>query len=155
MAHSAMLRLIALLAVASLAACAGPGSRESQAARKLVADTAVAQIGVPYRYGGNDPSGFDCSGLVQYAYGEAGVVLPRGTSELLKVGKRVSYSDVRVGDLLFYKFSDRKRPSMHVAIYLGDDWMVHAPSSGKEVVKTRADEKPWPKRYVAAIRVLP
>ena len=144
-----------LLLIAIVSACAGPGSKEALATRHQIAETALEQVGVPYRYGGNDPSGFDCSGLVQYVYGQAGVQLPRSTAELLKTGARISYSDVRVGDLLFYQFSDRKHPSMHVAIYLGDDWMVHAPASGQQVVKIRADEKPWPKRYVAAVRILP
>ncbi|GAC1621500.1 MAG: hypothetical protein NVS9B10_04390 [Nevskia sp.] len=151
-----MLRTLAtLLLLAGLAACAGPASRAATATRHQIAETALEQLGAPYRYGGSDPNGFDCSGFVQYVYGQAGVQLPRGTTELLKTGTRIHYSDVRVGDLLFYQFSDRRRPSMHVAIYLGDDWMVHAPASGQQVTKTRADEKPWPKRYVTAIRVLP
>lgn len=150
-----MLRLFSLLLAALVAACAGPGVKEGNAARRVIADQAVAQIGTPYRYGGNDRSGFDCSGLVQYVYAQAGIELPRGTGELLKAGTRINYSDARVGDLVFFRFSDRRQPSMHVAIYLGDDWMVHAPSTGGNVMKTRADEKPWPKRYVATVRVLP
>jgi cell wall-associated NlpC family hydrolase len=150
-----MLRFTILLFAATLAACAGPGSKESLATRRAISDTAIAQIGVPYRYGGNDRDGFDCSGLVQYVYAQSGVELPRSTAEMMKIGARIAYSNARVGDLLFYTFRDRKHPSMHVAIYLGDDWMVHAPSSGGQVTKIRTDEKPWPKRYVAAVRILP
>ncbi len=150
-----MLRLIAVIVVASLAACAGPGSKESTATRRAVIETALGQVGVPYRYGGSDRNGFDCSGLVQYAYAQAGVELPHSTSELMKAGAKIDYADARVGDLLFYHFADRKHSSMHVAIYLGDDWMVHAPASGKQVTRTRSDETPWPKRYIGAVRVLP
>lgn len=151
-----MLRFFALMMVAVLlAACAGPGARQAVATRRAIADNALSQVGVPYRYGGNDPGGFDCSGLVQYAYSQAGVELPRGTAELLKTGTRISYADARVGDLLFYRFNDRRQSSMHVAIYLGDDWIVHAPASGGKVTKIRSDEKPWLKRYLTAVRVLP
>ncbi len=150
-----MLRAPILLLIALLTACAGPGTRESIATRRAVAENALAQLGVPYRYGGADRNGFDCSGLVQFAYFQAGVQLPHGTGDLRKIGAKIAYSDARVGDLLFYTFKDRKNPSMHVAIYLGDDWMVHAPASGGQVAKIRVDEKPWPGRYVGAVRILP
>lgn len=150
-----MRQLLALLLLVTLAACASRISKQGATTRRAVADAGLAQLGVPYRYGGADRSGFDCSGFVQYAFAQAGVELPRSTAEQMKVGAKIAYSDARTGDLLFYRFTDRRRSSLHVAIYLGDDWIVHAPATGKQVTKTRSDEKPWSARFVGAVRVLP
>lgn len=145
----------AILLFAGLSACAGPAARESAGTRRAIAEIALAQIGVPYRYGGSDRSGFDCSGLVQYVYANAGVEVPRSTWQQIKAGRRISYSDARVGDLLFYRFGRSRNASLHVAIYLGDDLIVHAPATGREVSETRADQDPWSKRYITTVRILP
>lgn len=150
-------RLLLGAATLMLAACAGhgtPGERADYDSRKLVVSTALDQIGVPYHYGGTTPNGFDCSGLVQYSYAQAGIVLPHSTSELIKAGPRISYADAKPGDLLFFSFRDRRRPSQHVGIYLGDDKMVHAPVTGGRVQIVNADESQWTSRFVGAVRVL-
>lgn len=92
---------------------------------------ALAMQGHPYRYGGERPGGFDCSGLVNYAASRIGARLPRTSRELLRVGRRVDRSKLRPGDLLFFHGSGRK--PLHVGIYIGDDYFVHAPATGRVV----------------------
>ena len=96
-------------------------------------DVAQQVLGVPSVWGGESPSGFDCSGLVQYAYGQLGVDLPRTAAEQARVGQPVaSLADARPGDLL--AFHD---PVDHIGIYAGDGLMVVAPKTG-DVVKVQA-----------------
>lgn len=92
---------------------------------------ALAMRGHPYRYGGERPGGFDCSGLVNYAASRIGLRVPRTTSELLQTGRRVDRSRLRPGDLVFFHQTGRKL--LHVGIYIGDDYFVHAPSTGRVV----------------------
>lgn len=94
------------------------------------ATIAVQQVGVPYRYGGQAPNGFDCSGLVHYAYLHAGKPVPRTTGQLWKNTDSVSRSELRRGDLLFFAIDGKMQ---HVGMYIGDEQFVHAPSSGRRV----------------------
>ncbi|MEV7011077.1 C40 family peptidase [Streptosporangium sp. NPDC051022] len=95
---------------------------------KAAVRTARKQIGDPYRWGASGPGAFDCSGLVQYAWRKAGVSLPRiTTSQYRAVRKKVSWSKLRPGDLLFFYGKG------HVGMYVGHGRMVHSPSSGKTV----------------------
>jgi cell wall-associated NlpC family hydrolase len=94
------------------------------------AAAAIRQVGVPYRYGGASRTGFDCSGLVHFAYAQAGARTPRTTGDLWRQLAPVSLEDLRVGDILFFDIAGKVS---HVGIYLGEDRFVHAPSSGKEV----------------------
>ena len=87
-------------------------------------------LGVPYRYGGSGPSGFDCSGLVHYSYSRAGASVPRTTGQLWDSTTRVDRADLRPGDLIFFSINGKMQ---HVGMYIGDDEFVHAPSSGKQV----------------------
>ena len=96
-------------------------------------DGAQKFLGVPYVWGGESPNGFDCSGLVQYVYGQLGVDLPRTAAEQARVGQPVaSLADARPGDLL--AFHD---PVDHIGIYAGNGLMVVAPKTG-DVVKVQA-----------------
>jgi cell wall-associated NlpC family hydrolase len=88
---------------------------------------ARTQLGVPYRWGGASPAGFDCSGLVMWAYGRLGISLPHNAAALYGVGREVPRSALRPGDLLFF------RGLGHVGIYVGRGRMVHAPQSGRRV----------------------
>ena len=97
---------------------------------KRAASIAVRQIGVPYRYGGNTTSGFDCSGLAQYAYARSGIHIPRTTAEQWRGLDPVAEKDLEVGDILFFRIEGT---ISHVGLYLGDKRFVHAPSSGREV----------------------
>jgi len=111
---------------------------------------ALGQIGRPYRYGGTTQDGFDCSGLVQYSYAQAGVKIPRTTSEQLHAGKKISLSNAQPGDLLFYKLGG----GLHVALYVGDGRAVHAPARGRQVIVAPVDAEFWQENFVTAIRVL-
>jgi len=91
---------------------------------------ALDQVGTPYRYGGQSPAGFDCSGLVHYAYWQAGKSVPRTTGDLWSESRTVPSSELRTGDLLFFSISGKMQ---HVGLYIGDGRFVHAPSSGRTV----------------------
>lgn len=101
----------------------------------MAAALAKGFIGVPYLWGGDSPSGFDCSGLVQYVYRELGIDLPRTSQEQATVGIPVaSLADAQPGDLVFFPGVDGTpmKPG-HVGIYIGDGEMVDAPYSGSTV----------------------
>jgi cell wall-associated NlpC family hydrolase len=106
-------------------------------------------VGVPYRYGGASPAGFDCSGLVYYAHVKAGVVVPRTAAEQRRESRKVSKRQLRPGDLLFFDTSWR---SSHVGIYVGNGEFVHAPSSGKRVSRGYIKEGYFARRLEEAGR---
>ena len=97
------------------------------AAQKAV-DTAVAQVGDPYAWGGGGPDSFDCSGLTQYAYAAAGVALPHSSRMQSGTGTPVSLGALQPGDLIFFY-----SPVSHVGMYIGNGQMVHASTAGKPV----------------------
>ena len=105
-------------------------SRDSIPVGSRAAAVALQQVGVPYRWGGNTPQGFDCSGLVHYAYSRAGLDVPRTTREQRRAIHHIRIGAAEPGDLLFFR--TRFKVS-HVALYLGDGEFVHAPSTGKTV----------------------
>ncbi|MFE9016586.1 C40 family peptidase [Streptomyces cyaneofuscatus] len=107
----------------------GAGTDGSYAAKaEKVLAFARAQIGKPYVWGASGPASYDCSGLTQAAWREAGVTLPRTTWDQVKVGTRVATSDLQPGDLVFF-YDDIS----HVGIYKGDGMMIHAPKPGANV----------------------
>src|SRR3569832_1112375 len=110
-------------------------------------------IGVPYRFGGMTPSGFDCSGYVAYVYKlSIGRNLPRRTAEQIKFGKAISPAKVGPGDLLYFWIEEEK--ILHVGIYIGGDRFIHAPSSRGEVSIQRLHDRYWSERYRGARRVI-
>jgi murein DD-endopeptidase len=102
-----------------------------------VALTARRMVGIPYHYGGNDPRGFDCSGLVFYAYREAGVLVARTSREQMRASQPLDVDQALPGDLVFFRTSKK---AWHVGIYLGDQRFVHAPSTGRAVAIERLDD---------------
>lgn len=107
--------------------------------------------GVPYKWGGNDKGGLDCSGLVKITYQELfGLNLPRTTRKLIHEGLRVSASYLIAGDLVFFK---TKPNTNHVGIYMGDGTFMHV-SSSKGVMKSRLDNPYWQKHYWQSRRYL-
>ena len=121
-----------------------------------VLSRAVNVLGTPYRWGGSSPSkGFDCSGLVKYAFNDvAAVDLPRTSNAMASGhGQKVDRKDLKPGDLLFFKLKSRQ--VNHVAIYLGNDRFIHAPRRGKSVSIDTLKKPFWNKNYVIAKRVLP
>jgi len=151
--------LSAGLLVLALAGCAStPASRSdarpdaASGAAERAAGYAMKMIGKPYRYGGTSPTtGFDCSGLVQFSFRQAGVALPRSTEEQLRAANRVRLSGLRRGDLLFFDEEGKKKS--HVGIYLGDGRFVHAPSTGRHVRTDSLDSPYWKKHLSEARRV--
>ncbi len=113
--------------------------------------TAVSMIGRPYKYRGNSPAGFDCSGLVQYSYLSAGMDdVPHGTKALRAITLPTG-ENMQIGDLLF--FNERGKAYSHVGIYLGGDDFVHAPSTGGQV-KTESLEDPyWKNSFIESRRL--
>jgi cell wall-associated NlpC family hydrolase len=115
----------------------------SGAAQKAV-QTALAQIGDPYVWGAAGPDAFDCSGLTMYAWASAGVQLPHSSSSQYGVGTRISRSQVRAGDLVFFY-----SPIHHVGIAINSTQMVHASTFGVPVKIENIDNSP----YVGATRL--
>lgn len=99
-----------------------------------VVESAMAQLGDAYVWGGNGPDGFDCSGLTTYAYAAAGISLPRSSRSQATVGREVSRGELQPGDLVF--FYD---PISHVGLYIGNGQMVHARTFGQPVSVTSVD----------------
>ena len=140
------------LSKASSASKAAPQVKTSEAAADNAATHAAKMIGRPYHFGGATPSaGFDCSGLVQYGYKQAGVSLPHNTDRQRQVSRHVNLADLRRGDLLFFDQEGKK--NSHVGIYLGRGMFVHAPSSGK-VVRSDRLEAPYWKKHLSEVRRL-
>ena len=106
-------------------------------------------VGKPYKYGGSSPTGFDCSGLVQYSFKQAGVSLPHNTVQQRSASRRITVAELRRGDLLFFNQEGKKYG--HVAIYVGDGKFVHAPSSGKSV-RSDALSNPYWKKHLSEVR---
>lgn len=119
--------------------------REARRGARAVA-AARAMLGTPYRYGGQDASGFDCSGLVRYAYARAGLDVPRVTTEQYAAYPRVAHSQLRPGDLVFFDGLG------HDGIYAGDGRFIHAPSAGDVVKVSRLDGSWYAERYEGAVR---
>jgi cell wall-associated NlpC family hydrolase len=113
--------------------------------------TALGFRGVPYRNGGSDPSGFDCSGFVQYVFSQQGTLLPREVRDQYRIGRSVDLDDVEAGDLLF--FETEGSGASHVGLAIGGGEFVHAPSSRGVVRVERYDAEYWARRFVGARRV--
>lgn len=117
----------------------------------LALASALELRGVPYRNGGSDPNGFDCSGLVQWVFAQNGRALPREVREQYRVGREVDADDVQPGDLLFFDTSSRG--ASHVGIAIDRESFVHAPSSNGVVRVERYTSTYWTRRYVGARRI--
>jgi len=114
------------------------------------AQHALDMRGKPYRAGGSTPRGFDCSGLVHYSYAQVNTKLPRSTEGLWANSRAVPRKAIRPGDLLFFH-QEGKRNS-HVAISIGGNRFVHAPSGGKHVSTASLGDKYWSQHFAGARR---
>ncbi|QEM83589.1 C40 family peptidase [Halomonas binhaiensis] len=147
-----------LLAMLVMAGCSSPqlstqdGSQGLSMERALVLTEARSAIGTPYRYGGNDERGMDCSGLVQMAYSRAGISVPRTSQS--QYDNLPPIDSARPGDLLFFSTGKGSGVS-HVGIYMGDDTMVHAPGSGRRVTTTSLALDYWSEHFVGAAAPAP
>jgi cell wall-associated NlpC family hydrolase len=113
--------------------------------------TALALRGTPYRNGGTDPGGFDCSGFTQYVFSQHGIALPREVKDQYAAGQAVKPEEVAPGDLLF--FTTVAPGASHVGISLGGGEFVHAPSSTGVVRVEHVNTQYWSQRFVGARRI--
>lgn len=118
--------------------------------RSRIVFTALQMVGVPYRYGGESPAGFDCSGLVQYAYRHAGLTVPRTSREQLRASSPIELEHAAAGDLLFFRSKDFS----HVGIYVGEGRFVHAPATDRTVSIGSLDDAYYRRHFVRAGRLL-
>ena len=121
---------------------------------QAVIDLAHKQLGKPYVWGAEGPNSFDCSGLIYYVYkNAASITLPRTSSDQYSAGVAVSRSNLKAGDLIFSS-TDGTGNITHVAIYVGDGQMIHAPRNGKNVEKVSINNSYWNKAYVGALSLI-
>lgn len=116
-----------------------------------IVGTALSLRGAPYRNGGSDPSGFDCSGFVWYVFNQHGIRVPRTVGEQYRQGIDVTRDTLEAGDLVFFN-TESSGPS-HVGMVVGGDEFVHAPSSRGDVRVERLTARYWSSRYLGARRM--
>jgi cell wall-associated NlpC family hydrolase len=147
------------LALCGLAACSSqphvaPQSRaaDTQAAaeRHQVVETALAQLNKPYRYGGHSGQGFDCSGLVYYAYQSVGIAIPRTARAQQRSARAIPLQDLSPGDLLFFR--ERGGKPSHVGLYVGKNRFIHASTSRQTVMLSSLANPYWKERLISAGR---
>ena len=117
-----------------------------------IVSEAKQHIGVDYVFGGTTPNGFDCSGFVRYVYKQAGISLPRSSSDQYDVGKSVSKNDLEPGDLVFFSGTYKSGIS-HAGIYVGSNKFISASSSQGVKIDT-LNSGYWGSKYTGAKRVL-
>lgn len=122
--------------------------------RQKVTDAACSWIGVPYRYGGDTRSGVDCSGLVCMAFQSgAGIRLPRSSVEQADYCSKIARDKARAGDLMFFTNKKGGGRINHVAIYLGNDQVVHSTTS-RGVIISSLNEEYWRTHFHSCGRIL-
>ena len=141
-------RLALLLLVLGAAGCSSTPPAPA-AVGERAASVALQQVGTPYRYGGSSPAGFDCSGLVHFAYASVGHSIPRTTAGQWADLEPVSQRDLRTGDLLFFNIDGKMS---HVGLYVGGGQFVHAPSTGRRVSVESLESRFYRKALVRAGR---
>lgn len=124
---------------------------------RTVVETALQAMGTPYVWGGTDANGFDCSGLIQYAYGRAGIALPRRSVDQARAGTPVVPRIERLepGDIL--GFAESGREITHVGLYLGGGEFIHSSNRGVRRSRLAMDDPEgrwWAARWVSARRIL-
>jgi cell wall-associated NlpC family hydrolase len=153
---------ILLLSVGALTGCSlagGPAAVEpsqrddSHEIAIAVVETAYEAIGSPYQWGGNGANGFDCSGLIRYAYGQFGIELPRISRDQLAVGSPVELrvGALEPGDVLGFS-AVVGGEATHVGLYIGDGQFIHSSTSGVRVSDLR--QPYWQQHFMAARRMV-
>jgi cell wall-associated NlpC family hydrolase len=134
------------------------GASETVAAlTSSVVQTAIDQMGTPYHWGGTDSNGFDCSGLIQYAYAQHGIILPRVSRDQARTGHRVdpNWHSLRPGDILAFAVEGSR--VSHVGLYVGEGRFIHSSSDGVQLsslTSSDAESRWWQDRWVAARRIV-
>lgn len=161
-----MVRLIGILILIALLSVAGSigfaaerdpenGRKTTVQARKTKGDaiiaTALKYKGVPYKFGGASPKGFDCSGLVWYVYGQHGKSLPRTADKQFDTGKKIAQKELMPGDVVF--FTTYEKGASHCGLYIGTGKFIHS-SSSKGVAIAALNDQYWKNRYLGARRII-
>lgn len=163
--HDAILKVTAMLAVIliglALTGCAAKQSERTgkdhpqqvnQTTAQRVVDSASSQVGRPYRFGGDSPQrGFDCSGLIYWAYKQHDIDVPRQTTAQAKVGTGISRGQLKPGDIVVFRTS-RAPNGLHTGLYAGNDKFIHSPNN-KSVVRIESMTPYWQARYLTGRRV--
>jgi len=126
-----------------------PAEPELSTGQKVVG-IAAGLLGSPYRFGGETPKGFDCSGLVFYSFDKLGVKVPRTAADQRSAAERIKRDDLEPGDLVFFRSS--KGRVDHVGIYAGEGRFIHAPNAGKVVSYGYLDDPYYRKHFASAGR---
>jgi len=117
-------------------------------------EAAKKELGTPYQWGGSSPqTGFDCSGLMQWAYHQAGVNLPRVADEQFNVGTPVTIGNLREGDLVFFRIGGGDVD--HVGMYVGNNQFLEAPRTGEDVQYANLNDPYWKSQFAGARRIVP
>jgi cell wall-associated NlpC family hydrolase len=130
---------------------APPSSVPTAGSRTRIVDGARAMLGQPYRWGGAAPGGFDCSGLVVYAMGGAGIRLPRTAQEQMHAGAPIARRALRPGDLVFMHLAHK---DLHVGIAIDNERFVHAPATGGYVRIDSLAAPPYAHAFLTARRIV-
>ncbi len=160
------LGLVALLVGVALQGCSSAPVRPGAASRlppasssvhsdaplgSEIAMRAMSLLGTPYRYGGEEPGGFDCSGLVRFVHRQIGIGVPRTAAEQYAAAAPIDVKHLQPGDLLFFKLQGAR--VSHVAIYTGEYRFIHAPQTGRSVELRTLDDAYYRPRLVGAGRL--
>lgn len=139
-------------AAASAPNNANNAARNSKGEADELLSSAMGFLGVAYRFGGTSPTGFDCSGFMQYIFRKAYAVnLPRTSAEQASVGVAVSRADLQPGDMVFFRTTGSR--ISHVGMYVGNNRFIHAPRTGKRIEITSLSNTYWNSKYATARRV--
>jgi len=148
------------LALVLFAGCAprrvttGSPGNTSRSIGAGIVQTATTQIGRPYRSGGNSPQrGFDCSGLIFWAYGQHGIQVPRTTTEQARAGKSIPRSGLMPGDIVVFRERSGSN-QLHTGIYIGKNNFIHSPNSRSSVRIDSLNASHWRRTFVSGRRIV-
>jgi cell wall-associated NlpC family hydrolase len=143
-----------LLSLLLLLTALAPAAAQVQPADLI--EKAMTLQGAPYVYGGTTPSGFDCSGFVYYVFLPWFADMPRAIPEQINYSRSVERDSLKPGDLVFFATVSGISGASHVALYIGNNKIIHAMSEGKDIGVNLSDldEEYWKKRYLYSRRVL-
>ena len=119
-----------------------------------VVTLAKQYLGVPYRYGGSTPTGFDCSGYMLFVFHQFGKELPRTADQQATIGSQVDIDNLRPGNIVFFATTEEPTIS-HSGLYIGDRMFIHASSTAKKVIISDLDTPYWQNTFRDARQVLP